>query len=221
MRITIKRKSINIIPMGGLDAIGRNMTVVSYKNEMIIIDAGMMFPEPEMLGINCVIPDLTFLRENKNKILGVFLTHGHEDHIGAVPYIYKFIDAPLYGTKLTLGLVEEKLKEAGLSRKVKMREISSKYKVSTGNFDLEFINVCHSIPDGIAVSVKTPVGTVVFSGDFKIDHTPVDGQKMDLNKFAELGNHGVLVFLSDSTNSLDPGHSASESIVGQSFKNLF
>ena len=221
MKIKLKRKKIKITPLGGLDAIGRNMTVIGYKDEMIIIDAGMMFPEPEMLGISRVIPDLTYIKENKNKILGVFLTHGHEDHIGAVPYLYRFINAPLYGTKLTLGLVEEKLKDSGLDKKIKMRTISTKHKVATGHFEIEFINVCHSIPDGVAISIKTPIGRILFSGDFKIDYTPVDGRGMDLNRFAALGNEGVLSFLSDSTNASDFGHSPSESMVGKTFKDLF
>ena len=191
---------VQIIPLGGLGEIGKNMTVFRYGDDMILIDAGLMFPEDDMLGIDLVIPDITYLVENKDKIKGIFLTHGHEDHIGALPYVMKQIDCPVYGTALTLGILQGRLKENGVGNET-LHVVKPGDKINTGAFKLDFIRVNHSIPDAVAIAITTPIGVIIHTGDFKIDHTPVDGQVMEFNKFAEYGDRGVLCLLADSTNA--------------------
>ena len=211
---------LQIIPLGGLGEIGKNMTVIRYQDNILVIDAGLMFPEDDMLGVDLVIPDLTYLIENKNKIRAVVLTHGHEDHIGALPYLLKEINVPVYGTPLTLGILGGRLKENGVSsNKLKTIEAGNKLKVSC--FNIEFLRVNHSIADSVAITIHTPVGTIVHTGDFKIDQTPVDGQITDFNRFSELGDKGVLVMLADSTNAERPGYTMSEKTVGATFDEVF
>jgi ribonuclease J len=212
---------VSLIPLGGLGEVGKNMMIVKYNNELIIIDAGLMFPEDELLGIDIVIPDFTYLMENKDMIKGIVLTHGHEDHIGALPYILKEINIPVYGTRLTLGLVQEKLKENNVPN-IKLIPIRPKDTIKLGNhFNVEFFKVSHSIPDVVGLAVHTPVGTIVHTADFKIDQTPVDGEVTDFARISELGKKGVLVLLSDSTNVERPGYTLSERAVGQTFDELF
>jgi ribonuclease J len=211
---------VQIIPLGGLGEIGKNMTVFRYGDDMILIDAGLMFPEDDMLGIDLVIPDITYLVENKDKIKGIFLTHGHEDHIGALPYVMKQIDCPVYGTALTLGILQGRLKENGVGNET-LHVVKPGDKINTGAFKLDFIRVNHSIPDAVAIAITTPIGVIIHTGDFKIDHTPVDGQVMEFNKFAEYGDRGVLCLLADSTNAERPGFTPSEKMVGQTFDEEF
>ncbi|MFH1429756.1 MAG: ribonuclease J [Candidatus Margulisiibacteriota bacterium] len=212
--------AVQIIPLGGLDGIGRNMQVIRYKDDIIIIDAGMMFPDDTMLGIDKVIPDMTYIRENKDKVRAIILTHGHEDHIGALSFLCDEVHVPIYATRLTMGLAENKLR--GHQKKgIKKVVVSSRQKVDIGPFNIEFIQVNHSIPDGVGLAIRTPAGIVVHTGDFKIDHTPVDGKVIDLSKFAELGDEGVLVLMSDSTNADDEGYTLSERVVGETFDRIF
>ena len=213
-------KKLNIIPLGGLGEIGKNMTAFRYGDDIILIDAGLMFPEDDMLGIDLVIPDITYLIENQDKLKGIFLTHGHEDHIGALPFILKQLDVPVYGTALTLGILEGRLEEAGVST-ANLNVIKSGDRVRAGVFKLEFMRVNHSIPDAIGMAIHTPVGLIVHTGDFKIDQTPVDGQVMELNRFAEYGDRGVLLMMADSTNAERPGYTQSEKFVGETFDNEF
>lgn len=214
------QNKIQIIPLGGLGEIGKNMTVFRYGDDIILIDAGLMFPEDDMLGIDLVIPDFTYLIENKDKVRGIFLTHGHEDHIGALPYVLKQIDVPVYGTALTLGILQGRLKENGVSSEG-LNVIKPGDKITAGAFRLEFIRVNHSIPDAVSIAIGTPIGTVIHTGDFKFDHTPVDGQVTQFNKFAEFGDRGVLALLADSTNAERPGVTPSEKMVGQTFDDEF
>ena len=214
------QSKIQIIPLGGLGEIGKNMTVFKYGDDIILIDAGLMFPEDDMLGIDLVIPDFTYLIENKDKVKAIFLTHGHEDHIGALPYVMNQIDVPVYGTALTLGILEGRLKENGVSSEG-LNIIKPGDKVKAGVFNLEFIRVNHSIPDAVSIVINTPIGTVIHTGDFKFDHTPVDGQVTEFNKFAEYGDRGVLALLADSTNAERPGVTPSEKMVGQTFDDEF
>ncbi|MGE5589929.1 MAG: ribonuclease J [Bacillota bacterium] len=205
---------MQVIPLGGLGEVGKNMTVIRYENDMIVVDAGLAFPEEELLGIDIVIPDITFLLENKDKVRGLVLTHGHEDHIGGVPYLLKQMDIPVFGTPLTLGLVEGKLTEHGLVMPEGSRAVKPGETIKVGPFTVDFVRVNHSIPDAVSLALHTPAGTVVHTGDFKFDHTPVDGQPADFQKLAELGNQGVLVLLADSTNAERPGFTPSERVVG-------
>lgn len=211
---------VQIIPLGGLGEIGKNMTVFRYGDDMILVDAGLMFPEDDMLGIDLVIPDITYLVENQDKMKGIFLTHGHEDHIGALPYVMKQIDCPVYGTALTLGILQGRLKENGVSSN-NLHVVKPGDKVNAGAFKLDFIRVNHSIPDAVSIAINTPIGTIIHTGDFKIDHTPVDGQVTQFNKFAEYGDRGVLALLADSTNAERPGFTPSEKMVGQTFDDEF
>lgn len=212
---------LSIIPLGGMGEIGKNMTVIQYDKEILVIDAGLMFPEEEMLGIDVVIPDITYLLENKDNIKGIVITHGHEDHIGALPYVLEQINVPLYGTKLTLGLVEGKLKETKFKKNIPMNVVKPPAAVKIGSFTVEFIRVNHSIPDSVGLAIHTPIGIVCYTGDFKLDQTPVDGVVADLNKFAELGSKGVLVLLSDSTNAEREGYTLSEKVVGSTIDEIF
>lgn len=211
---------LKIIPLGGLGEVGKNITLLEYKDDIIIIDCGMTFPEDEMLGVDIVIPDITYLLQNKKKIKGIVLTHGHEDHIGAIPYALKKINVPVYGTKLTLGLLEKKLKEHKLG-KVDLNVVKYGKTIKLGKMEIEFIRVGHSIPDAAALAIHTPVGKIVHTGDFKIDFTPISGETTDLHRFAELGDEGVLALLADSTNAERPGYTVSESSVGDTFRDLF
>lgn len=214
------QNKIQIIPLGGLGEIGKNMTAFRYEDEIIVIDAGLMFPEDDMLGIDLVIPDITYLTDNREMVKGIFLTHGHEDHIGALPYVLKQLNVPVYGTALTLGILTGRLKENGVNSDelitVKPGDI-----VKIGAFELDFIRVNHSIPDAVAIAINTPIGTIIHTGDFKIDQTPVDGQVTDFAKFAHYGKKGVLCLLADSTNAERPGFTPSERMVGQTFDDEF
>ncbi|NMA01995.1 MAG: ribonuclease J [Clostridia bacterium] len=213
-------KKLNLIPLGGLGEIGKNMLAVKYGEDIIVIDAGLMFPEDELLGIDVVIPDITFLLENKNQVRGIVLTHGHEDHIGALPFILRELNVPVFGTRLTLGLVEAKLKETS-STGFKLNVVKPRDTINLGQFKIEFIRVSHSVADAVAIAVHTPLGTILHTGDFKFDQTPVDCEVTDFQRLAELGAKGVLVLLSDSTNVERPGYTMSERVVGQSFDETF
>lgn len=215
-----KPNKLKLIPLGGMGEIGKNITVFEYKDDIILVDCGMTFPEDEMLGIDIVIPDVTYLFKNKDKIRGIVLTHGHEDHIGALPYVLKRLNIPLYGTKLTLGLVETRFKEHKLTN-VSLNVVKHGDVIDLGCFKVEFIKTGHSIPDASALAINTPVGTIIHTGDFKIDYTPTTGDVIDLNRFAELGNKGVLLLMADSTNAERPGFTMSESTVENTFKDIF
>lgn len=212
---------IKIIPIGGVGEIGKNCYLYEYENDIVIVDCGLTFPDEETPGIDIVIPDFTYILKNKEKIKALVVTHGHEDHIGAIPYLLKQFNIPIYTTRLTLGLIKGKLKEHGLLSSAKLFELNAGDKIDFGKINVELVHVNHSIPDAVGVVIKTPVGTVVQTGDFKIDTTPIDGEMINLARFAELGKQGVLALLSDSTNAERPGFSASERIVGESFANLF
>ncbi|MDU1855963.1 MAG: ribonuclease J, partial [Clostridium baratii] len=216
-----ERAKVKIIPLGGIDEIGKNLTVVEYKDDIVIIDCGLKFPDVDMYGIDIVIPDISYLEKNKEKIRGIFLTHGHEDHIGALPYVLKQLDVPVYGTKLTLGIVESKLREHGLLATTKLFRVKPKDKIKLQNVTVEFVKTNHSIADSVAIAIHTPLGVVLHTGDFKIDHTPIDGMRTDFARFAELGRKGVLVMMADSTNVEKPGYTKSESVVGENLKKLF
>lgn len=214
------QNKLKVIPLGGLGEIGKNCTIVEYKNEMIMIDCGLTFPDEDMLGVDIVIPDFTYVEENKDKLKGIFITHGHEDHIGAIAYLLKTVDTNVYCSKLTKGLLENKFKEHGLNpNRLKMVNVNNTVKV--GNLSAEFIRVSHSIPDSCAIAVKSPIGTILFTGDFKMDFTPIDGEPTDIQKLASLGRKGLLCLFSDSTNVEIEGSSMSEKEVGETFINLF
>ena len=211
---------LKIIPLGGLGEIGLNMMVFEYGDTIFVVDAGLMFPEDYMLGIDYVIPDFNYLKENKSKVSGIVLTHAHEDHIGALPYLLKEINAPVFGTRFTLGMVRHKLEEHGLLSSTSLNEISHRKKLKIGIFELEFIRVSHSVVDGIGIAVKTPYGLIVHTGDFKISHTPVNGVMTDLNKFARCGDEGVLALLSDSTNVEKEGYTISDKEIGEALAKI-
>jgi len=211
---------LRIIPLGGLGEIGKNMMAIRYQDSIIVIDAGLMFPEEELLGIDIVIPDMTYLFENREKVKAIFLTHGHEDHVGALPYLLKEMNIPVYGSKLTLGIVEAKLKEHGIAN-VQLNVVRTRDIVDIEPFKVEFIRVCHSIPDAMAIAIHSPIGIILHTGDIKLDQTPVDGEVVDFRKLAELSEKGVLVMLGDSTNADKPGFTMSEKVVGNTFDELF
>jgi len=212
---------LRIIPLGGVGEIGLNMMVYEYGDDIIVVDCGLMFPEPHMLGIDIVIPDITYLRDRADRVRGIFLTHGHEDHIGALPYVLPELLAPIFGTALTLGFVREKLKEFGLDSAAELNVVKPRESVTVGPFSVEFIRVSHSIVDGCALAIRTPEGVVIHTGDFKIDQTPVDGELTDLATFARYGSEGVLALLSDSTNVERQGYTLSERLVGEAFDEIF
>ena len=221
VEVKFKKSPLKIIPLGGLLEIGKNITVFEYENDIVIVDCGIAFPEDDMLGVDLVIPDVTYLEKNKEKIRGMVITHGHEDHIGSIPYFLKQINVPIYATKLTAGLISNKLEEHKLLKSTKLKIVNQGEKITLGKMKVEFIRSCHSIPDAVALAIHTPVGVVVHTGDFKIDYTPIDNKRMDLGRLAELGNKGVLALLSDSTNSERKGYTMSESTVGEVFDKLF
>ena len=214
-------KNVKIIPLGGLEQIGMNITAIEYEGDIIIIDGGMSFPDDDMLGIDLVIPDITYLKENKEKIRGMVVTHGHEDHIGAIPYIEKEISIPIYTTKLTMGLIESKLTEHGLMENVRRKVVTYGQTINLGCFRIEFIRTNHSIADSAALAIFTPAGIIVHTGDFKVDFTPVFGGAIDLQRFGELGKKGVLALMADSTNVERPGYTPSEKTVGKTFDHIF
>ncbi len=214
-------EKLKIIPLGGLNEIGKNMTAYEYGGEIIVVDCGMAFPGDDMYGIDCVIPDVSFLVQNHKRLRGLFITHGHEDHIGAIPYVLKQVNMPIYCTRLTAGLIKLKLQEHGLVGSTKLITVEAGQTVKAGKFQVEFIHVNHSIADSVAFAIHTNMGTVVHTGDFKIDSTPIDGEVIDLARFGQLGREGVLALLADSTNVERPGYTMSESAVGATFKRQF
>jgi len=220
-QVQFKRDNLKIIPLGGLLEIGKNITVFEYKNDIVLVDCGLGFPEDDMLGVDLVIPDITYLEKNKEKIRGLVITHGHEDHIGSIPYLLKQINVPIYATKLTAGLIENKLDEHKLLRSTKLKVVNPGQTISLGCMKVEFIRTTHSIPDACSLAIHTPVGIVVHTGDFKVDYTPIDGEMMDFGRLAALGNKGVLALMSDSTNAERKGYTMSESNVGDVLEKLF
>ncbi len=216
-----KNKKIKITPLGGLLEIGKNLTVFEYGNDLIILDCGLAFPDDDMPGIDMVIPDITYLVKNRERVRGIVLTHGHEDHIGAIPYVLKEINVPVYGTKLTLGILKNKLMEHGILDNSKLKVINSGETFNLGAFKIEFIRSNHSIADAVAVALHTPAGVVLHTGDFKIDTTPINGEMIDLGRIGELGKQGVLALLSDSTNAERKGYTMSERTVGATFDSIF
>ncbi len=217
---SMSKQKLRIIPLGGLGEIGKNMMAIEFANDIIVIDAGLMFPEEDMLGVDLVIPDINYLLERRERLRGIIITHGHEDHVGALPYILPKLDVPVYGAKLTKGLVSVKLKEHRYSKKATLKTIQPGVKFTLGNFKIEPFSVCHSIPDALGFIIYTPIGVVVHSGDFKIDYTPVDGKPTELAKLAQLGNQGVLLLLADSTYAELPGYTPSETVVGEALERI-
>ena len=215
------KSKLKIIPLGGLNEIGKNLTVFEYENEIIVVDCGLAFPEDEMLGVDIVIPDISYLEKNKDKVKAILITHGHEDHIGAIPYFLKKINVPVYGSKLSLGLIKVKLAEHNLEKQTKLVTVEPRQVLKCGKVKVEFSRGTHAIADSMAIAITTPVGTVLHTGDFKIDYTPIDGGYMDLQRIAELGKEGVTLLLSDSTNVQRPGHTMSERSVGKELDRLF
>ena len=216
-----KKEKLKIIPLGGIQEIGKNITVFEYGDDMVVVDCGLAFPEDDMLGIDLVIPDFSYLEKNQDKIRGLVITHGHEDHIGAIPYLLQKINVPIYATKLTAGLISHKLEEHKLLKSTKLKVVNQGQTITLGKIRVEFIRSCHSIPDAVVLAIHTPAGTVVHTGDFKIDYTPIDDERMDFGRLAELGNKGVLALMSDSTNAERKGYTMSESTVGEVLDKLF
>lgn len=217
----VRRTPIRIVPLGGLNEIGKNMTCFECGQDMIIVDCGMGFPDPEMLGVDLVLPDYTYVEKNIERLRGIVITHGHEDHIGGVPFFLKKYKVPLYGTRLTIGLIEEKLKEHGLLNKAQLNVCAPKQMIKFGCMSVEMVTVNHSIPDAVGLAIHTPAGVIVHTGDFKVDYNPIEGDVIDLARFAELGSRGVLLLMADSTNAERPGYTKPERQVGESFQKLF
>jgi len=215
------KSKLKVIPLGGLGEIGKNITAFEYEDEIVIIDCGLSFPDEELYGIDLVIPDVTYLVKNQEKVKGFFITHGHEDHIGALPYVLKQINAPVYGTKLTLGLIESKLQEHGILSDCTLNTVKAGEILEIGSLKIEFIRTNHSIADSCSIALHTPVGIIVHTGDFKIDFTPIDGEVIDLQRYAQLGKMGVVLLMAESTNALQPGYTMSEKTVGETLDNLF
>ena len=210
-----------IIPLGGLGEIGKNMTAIEYRGKIVVVDCGIEFPRDEMLGIDLILPDISWLLERRDDVLAFVITHGHEDHHGALPFVLKQLNRPVYGSRFTLALIKSKLDEHGLLKSVELNEVSAASRFRLGPFELSFVAVSHSVPDALSVVVGTDIGAIIITGDYKFDHTPIDGRITDVNTFAQLGQQGVLALLADSTNSETPGSTASESIVGQAFHQIF
>ena len=221
MKQDIKQNKVKIIPLGGLEQIGMNMTAFEYGDSIIVVDCGLAFPSDDMLGIDLVIPDVTYLKNNISKVKGFVITHGHEDHIGALPYVLKDVPAPVYGTKLTIGLIDNKLKEHNMTKSIKRKVVKHGQSINLGCFRIEFVKTNHSIADASALAIFTPAGIILHTGDFKIDYTPVFGEPADLQRFAELGKKGVLALMCDSTNAIRPGFTMSERTVGKTFDSIF
>lgn len=220
-KFEFRKDNLKIIPLGGLDEIGKNITVFEYGDEIVLVDCGLEFPEDDMLGVDLVIPDVTYLEKNKEKIKGLVITHGHEDHIGAIPYILRQINMPIYATRLTVGLIKNKLEEHKLLASTKLITVNQGETINFGNIKVEFIRSSHSIPDAVMLAIHTPAGVVLHTGDFKVDFTPIDDQVMDFGRIAELGNKGILALMADSTNSERKGYTMSESTIGEVFDRLF
>lgn len=221
LRAPQAEESVRVAFLGGMNEIGKNMTVYEYNNDMFIVDCGLAFPGSELPGVDLVIPDFTYIEKNIDKIRGLLITHGHEDHIGGIAYLLKKVNIPIYATKLTIGLIKGKLQEHGLLNSAKLVEVNPRDNIMLGDFNIEFIHVNHSIPDAVGIAIRCPAGIIIHTGDFKIDTTPVDGDMIDLPKFAEYGKKGVLALFQDSTNAERPGYTMSEKTVGESFANLF
>ena len=216
-----ENKPVKVIPWGGMEQIGMNITAFEYEDSIIVVDCGLAFPNEEMLGIDLVIPDISYLKENADKVKGLIITHGHEDHIGAIPYALKELNMPIYATKLTMGLIDNKLKEHGLTRSIKKKVVKHGQSINLGCFRIEFIKTNHSIADAAAFAIYTPAGIIIHTGDFKIDHTPLFGEAIDLARFAELGKKGVLALMSDSTNAMREGYTPSERTVAKTLDHVF
>ena len=216
-----KRNKVKVIPLGGLGEVGKNITAIEYKEEIIVIDCGLTFPDADMYGIDLVIPDISYLKKNIEKVKGIFITHGHEDHIGALPYVLRELNVPVYATKLPLNLIKSKLEEHEILNDCTLNQVELKNKIRTKYFTIEFIRTCHSIADSCGLAIRTPEGVIIHTGDFKIDHTPIDGELIDLQKFSEYGEKGVLLLLADSTNVERPGYTVSEQIIAQNLTRLF
>lgn len=215
------KKKLKIIPLGGLGEIGKNITVFEYGNDILVVDCGMAFPDDEMLGVDLVLPDTTYLAKNRDRVRGIVITHGHEDHIGALPYVLKDINVPVYGTRLAMGLLEYKLEEHAILSSCELKTIAAGDTIDLGVFKVEFINSNHSIADAVALAIHTPVGVVIHTSDFKVDYTPISGKPIDLGRLAELGKKGVLLLICDSTNVERPGYTMSERTVGEAFEEIF
>lgn len=213
--------SVKIIPLGGLEQIGMNMTAFMYEDEIVVVDCGLSFPDDDMLGVDLVIPDVTFLKDNIDKVKGFVVTHGHEDHIGAFPYVIKDVNKPIYATKLTMGIIETKFREHNLIATTKRKIVNYGQSIILGKFRIEFIRTNHSIADSAALAIHTPAGVIFHTGDFKVDYTPVFGEPIDLQRMGEIGKKGVLALLCDSTNVMRPGYTMSEKTVGKTFENIF
>ena len=220
-KFEFKKDNLKIIPLGGIDEIGKNITVFEYGNDIVLVDCGLEFPEDDMLGVDLVIPDITYLEKNKDRIKGLVITHGHEDHIGAIPYVLRQINMPIYATRLTVGLIKNKLEEHKLLSSTKIVTVNQGETINFGNIKVEFIRSSHSIPDAVMLAIHTPAGVVLHTGDFKVDFTPIDDQVMDFGRIAELGNKGILALMADSTNSERKGYTMSESTIGEVFDRLF
>ena len=216
-----KLGKLKVMMLGGLNEIGKNLAVIEYENDIIMIDCGLGFPDEDMLGVDLVIPDTTYLEKNADRIRGLFLTHGHEDHIGAIPYVLRKLDIPVYGTRLTLGIIENKLMEHQLPFTPRLNCVEAGEVVTAGSMSVEFIRVNHSIADACCLAVTTPVGTVIHTGDFKLDLTPIEGEIMNIARLGQIGNEGVLLLMCESTNAERPGYTPSEKKVGQSLDNIF
>ena len=213
--------SLKIIPLGGLGEIGKNMTAVEYRGKIVVLDCGVEFPRDDMLGIDLVIPDITWLLGRRDDVLAFLITHGHEDHQGALPFVLKQLNKPVYGSRFTLALIKSRLDEHGLLKVVELNEVSDTSRLRLGPFDVSFIATSHSVPDSLSIVLGTDLGAVLLTGDYRFDHTPIDGRITDVNAFAQLGQKGVLALLGDSTNVETPGSTASESTVGQAFHQIF
>ena len=221
MKSKTETGKLKIIPLGGLEEIGMNITAFEYGDSIVVVDCGMAFPEDDMLGIDFVIPEITYLQENYSRVKGFVITHGHEDHIGAIPYVFQKINVPIYATRLTMALIDKKLEEHNMLRSVKRKVVRFGQSINLGDFRVEFIKTNHSIQDAAAIAIYSPAGTVIHTGDFKVDYTPVYGDPIDLQRFAEIGRKGVLALLCDSTNAERPGYTMSEKTVGATLNRIF